>query len=172
METAAAIRSGGRVAHRDPRRSDARGRGPPVLRVNVVRGQATQASYTLSELQVRIGRTAASPDHTGRPRHNHVVFVEEGDAYSATVGRAHASIRYDDARREYRVFDDGSHNGTRVVRSGTMINVVARNPVGVTILSGDEVQLGTAAISVELDPAPEVNNAATAVVGRNLPSRP
>ncbi len=145
---------------------------PPVLRVNVVRGQATQASYTLSELQVRIGRTATPMDHTGRPRYNHVVFVEEGDAHSATVGRAHASIQYDVARREYRVFDDGSHNGTRVLRSGTMINVVARDPVGVTILSGDEVQLGTAAISVEIDPAPEVNDAATAVVGRDLPSRP
>ena len=152
------------------RAAPARGPSPPVLRVNVVRGQATQTSYTLSELHVRIGRTAAPTDHTGRPRHNHIVFVEEGDAHSATVGRAHASIQYDVARREYRLFDDGSHNGTRVLRSGTVINVVARDPVGVTIFSGDEVQLGTAAISVEIDP--EVNDAATAVVGRNLPSRP
>jgi hypothetical protein len=132
-----------------------RASSPPALRMNVLRGQASEPCYTLKELHVRIGRTAAPLDHTGRPRHNHVIFVEEGDEHSATVGRAHASIRYDAARREYRLFDDGSHNGTRVVRSGTILNVVARDPVGVTILSGDEVQLGTAALLVEIDPAQE-----------------
>ena len=144
---------------------------PPVSRVNVVRGQATQTSYTLKELHVRIGRTAISTDHTGRPRHNHVVFVEDGDEHSATVGRAHASIQYDAARREYRLFDDGSHNGTRVVRGGTILNVVARNPVGVTLFSGDEVQLGTAAMTVEIDPAPEAPDTVAAGQGDDASSR-
>ena len=134
------------------RRPPAREPAPPGLRVRVIRGQATRSSYTLAETDIRIGRSALPLDQTGRPRQNHVVFVEEGDEHSATVGRAHASIRYDAARREYRLFDDGSHNGTRVVRRGTMLSVVARNPVGVTLLSGDEVQFGTAAVTVEIAP--------------------
>jgi FHA domain len=121
------------------------------LRIVVVRGQATQRSYLVSDPLVRIGRTAAPVDHAGRPRHNHVVFVENGDEHSTTVGRAHASIQYDHARREYRLFDDGSHNGTRVVRGATTLSVVARDPVGVRLLSGDEVQFGTAVVTIEID---------------------
>jgi pSer/pThr/pTyr-binding forkhead associated (FHA) protein len=89
-------------------------------------------------------------DHLGQPRHNQVVFVEEGDEHGATVGRAHASIRWDADRREYRLFDDGSHNGTRIVRAGVTIPVSPRDPVGVTVRSGDEIQFGTAAVRVEV----------------------
>jgi hypothetical protein len=123
---------------------------PPPLRLTVVRGQTSEPEYVLSQPEVRIGRTPDPVDHLGRPRHNHVVFAEDGDDHSRTVGRAHASIQYDAARQEYRLFDDGSHNGTRVVRGGTSINVAPRNPVGVTILSGDELQFGTAAVRVDL----------------------
>jgi hypothetical protein len=122
----------------------------PELRLKVLRGHATQRSYTLSEPHVRVGRTAAPVDHRGRPRQNHIAFIEDGDEHSATVGRAHASIQYDTTRREYRLFDDGSHNGTRVVRGGTTLHVAPHNPVGVTILSGDELQFGTAAVTVEI----------------------
>jgi hypothetical protein len=132
---------------------------PPGIRVKVVRGRATQASYMLTDGNVRIGRTALPTDHLGRPRHNHIAFVEEGDEHSLTVGRAHASICYDAARREYRLFDDGSHNGTRVVRSGATLTVAPRDPVGVTLLSGDEVQFGTAAVRVEIDGSVEVLDA-------------
>jgi hypothetical protein len=122
----------------------------PGLRLKVVRGKASRTSYTLADAQVLIGRTAEPMDHLGRPRHNHVVFLEDGDEHSATVGRAHASIHYDAGRQEYRLFDDGSHNGTRVVRGGRTLAVAAGNPVGVTILSGDEIQFGMAAVTVEL----------------------
>ena len=122
----------------------------PGLRLKVVRGKATRTSYALTDTHVLIGRTAEPMDHLGHPRHNHVVFLEDGNEHSATVGRAHASIQYDASRQEYRLFDDGSHNGTRVVRGGKTLNVVARNPVGVTILSGDEIQFGTAAVTVEI----------------------
>jgi hypothetical protein len=49
------------------------------------------------------------------------------------------------------VFDDGSRNGTRVMRNGTTLEIVRRDPTGVTLLSGDEIHLGTAAIRVEID---------------------
>jgi hypothetical protein len=124
---------------------------PPPLRVTILRGHATQTAYTLTEPHVHIGRTALPVDSAGRPRRNHIVFVEDGDECSNSVGRAHASIRFEPARGEYRVFDDGSRNGTRVMRNGTTLEIVRRDPTGVTLLSGDEIHLGTAAIRVEID---------------------
>jgi hypothetical protein len=121
-----------------------------VLHVIVVRGAATKANYAFSERQIRIGRTENPVDDDGHPRHNHVVFLEEADEHCRTVGRSHASIRYQPDRREFRLFDDGSHNGTRIIRDGRMLDVTARDPVGVTIVSGDEIVLGTAAVRVRL----------------------
>ena len=123
---------------------------PARLQITVARGEATHASYTFAESHVRIGRSAQPIDGSGRPRTNQVVFLEDGDDHARTVGRAHASIRYDTARREYRVFDEGSHNGTRVMRDGAIFEVKPHDPVGVTLRSGDEIQVGTAALRIEL----------------------
>jgi hypothetical protein len=125
--------------------------GPPRILVTVLRGQALQSSYSLAEPHVRIGRGPAPVDRAGRPRMNDIVFVEDGDEHSRTVGRAHASIHFDAARREYRLFDDGSHNGTRIVRSGTTFDVRPHDPVGVALKAGDEIQLGTAAMTVSIE---------------------
>ena len=123
---------------------------PARLRITIARGQATHASYTFAESHVRIGRSAQPIDGLGRPRTNQVVFLEDGDDHTRTVGRAHASIRYDTTRREYRVFDDGSHNGTRVMRDGALFEVKPHDPVGVTLRSGDEIQVGTAALRIQI----------------------
>lgn len=122
----------------------------PVLNAVVLRGAAVRTSYALSERQIRIGRTEHPVDASGRPRHNHIVFLEDGDEHSSTVGRSHASIRFDADRREYRLFDDGSHNGTRIIREGRVLDVTPRDPVGVTLMSGDEIVLGTAALRIRL----------------------
>ena len=123
---------------------------PARLRITIARGQATHASYTFAESHIRIGRSAQPIDGLGRPRTNQVVFLENGDDHSRTVGRAHASIRYDTTRREYRVFDDGSHNGTRIMRDGVLFEVKPHDPVGVTLRSGDEIQVGTAALRIQI----------------------
>jgi hypothetical protein len=123
---------------------------PARLQITIARGQATHESYTFAESHIRIGRSAQPIDGLGRPRTNQVVFLEDGDDHTRTVGRAHASIRYDTTRREYRVFDDGSHNGTRVVRDGVLFDVKPHDPVGVTLRSGDEIQVGTAALRVQI----------------------
>ena len=127
-----------------------RGGDLPSLTITVIRGQAAEPCYTLSTPRVCIGRTPKPVDARGRPRLNHVVFVEGADEHSRTVGRAHASIQYDPERGEYRLFDDGSHNGTRVIRNGTQIDVVPRDPTGVTLRSGDEIEFGTAAVRVSV----------------------
>ena len=123
---------------------------PARVRITIARGQATHASYTFAESHIRIGRSAQPIDGLGHLRTNQVVFLDEGDDHSRTVGRAHASIRYDTARREYRVFDDGSHNGTRVMRDGALFEVKPHDPVGVTLRSGDEIQVGTAALRIQI----------------------
>jgi hypothetical protein len=120
-----------------------------TVQVEVLRGTATSSTYTLTDTHIAIGRTPAPIDDRGQVRQNHIVFVD-GDDRSATVGRAHASIRYDADRREYRLFDDGSANGTRIVRRGVVTNVAPRDPVGITLLSGDEILLGSAAVRVTL----------------------
>ena len=123
---------------------------PARLRITIARGQATHASYTFAESHIRIGRSAQPVDGLGRLRTNQVVFLEDGDDHTRTVGRAHASIRYDTTRREYRVFDDGSHNGTRVMRDGALFEVKPHDPVGVTLRSGDEIQVGSAALRIQI----------------------
>ena len=123
---------------------------PARLRITITRGQATHGSYTFAESHIFIGRSAQPIDGRGRLRTNHVVFLEDGDDHSRTVGRAHASIRYDATRREYRLYDDGSHNGTRVMRDGALLDVKPNDPVGVTLRSGDEIQLGAAALRVQI----------------------
>ena len=123
---------------------------PARLRITIARGQATRPSYTFAESHIRIGRSAQPIDGRGRPRLNQVVFLDDGDDHTRTVGRAHASIRYDPTRREYRVFDDGSHNGTRVMRDGALFEVKPHDPVGVTVQSGDEIQVGTAALRIQM----------------------
>ena len=52
------------------------------------------------------------------------------------------------ATGEYRLFDDGSSNGTAIIRGGETIAVPPRDPRGVRVQSGDEVQVGRAVIKV------------------------
>ena len=124
--------------------------GRPVLQVTVVAGAATQPAYTIDSPTVLVGRGAEPMDHAGRVRRNHVAFAEQADEVAETVGRAHARIAWDAAAREYRVFDEGSSNGTHVLRGGTSITVPARDPRGVRVRSGDEIQFGRARVRIKV----------------------
>jgi hypothetical protein len=122
----------------------------PTLAVEVVRGQTEQQQFTFAEPVVRLGRSSEPTDDRGRPRFNHIAFLENDSAENRTVTRGHAVIRYNATTAEYRLFDEGSANGTRVLRSGEIIDVPKRDPVGLALRSGDEVQLGKAAIKVRI----------------------
>jgi hypothetical protein len=121
----------------------------PVLVVEVTNGVATKPSYRFQVPLVRIGRTAAAQDTRGRVRRNHVAF-EEG---TAGVSRAHACIVYDAERREYRLLDEGSARGTRLVRGDTTIDVRARrhDARGVRLEPGDEIQLARASLKITFE---------------------
>jgi len=107
--------------------------------------------FTFSDVVVRIGRSMDPTDDRGRPRLNDVAFLENDSAENRTVTRGHALIRFDARSGEYRLFDEGSANGTRVLRSGEAIDVPRRDPVGVSLRSGDEIQLGKAGIRIRID---------------------
>ena len=124
--------------------------GVPMLTLTVTRGSATQESYSFTLPVVRVGRSQAPHDDRGRARRNDVAFLEDGDDDSMTVTRGHCEIRYSRAGCGYRVFDERSANGTRIVRAGEIIEVPANDPIGVAILDGDELNFGNAGVRVRI----------------------
>jgi hypothetical protein len=122
------------------------------LQISVVKGAAAGAVYRCSEPAVNVGRMSEATDVLGRVRCNHVAFQDSVDGVTETVGRAHACFRRDETTGEYRIFDDGSHNGTWIVRRGATIFVPPRDPRGVRVESGDEVRLGRALIRIAIEP--------------------
>jgi hypothetical protein len=123
--------------------------GVPSLRVTVVKGVTAHAEYTFRDAVVAIGRTAEPADDLGRVRRNHVVFMDLVDGVTETVARAHARIQRDGT--QYRIFHEGTSNGTFVIRGGTPIPVAPRDPRGVRLHSGDEIQLGRALILLTIE---------------------
>lgn len=131
-----------------PARGAHDGRLQPPLRVVVVKGSAAEQEYTFTQASVSIGRTPEPEDHLGRVRRNRVVFLDSVDGATETVGRAHARLAFDAETWGYRLFDEGSSNGTSILREGTVIPVPPRDPRGVRVESGDEIQLGRAVIRI------------------------
>ena len=131
----------------------ARGQGtdivePRGLRLVVSRGSAQKKIFDLLLPVIRIGRTRFPTDSLGRVRTNDIAFSDDGSVHGRSVGRGHAEIRFMPETRTYRVFDQGSANGTRVLRKGRLSEVAPKDPVGVAIQPGDEVHLGTAIVRV------------------------
>jgi hypothetical protein len=124
--------------------------GYPPLRITVVKGQCAEPEYVFEEPVVAIGRTSEPTDVFGQVRYNHVAFLEERDGINETVGRAHARLQYDASSGHYHLFNDGSSNPTSIVRAGRMIRVEPRDPRGVRVQSGDQLQLGRAVLRVNV----------------------
>jgi hypothetical protein len=117
-------------------------------RLIVVKGKTGQAEYTLQKARTNLGRLAELTDTDHRlVRRNDVVFEEGADEANATVSRRHAHIRLEDG--EYRICDDGSEYGTRVLRDGRAIDVPAGNRRGERLRPGDEIFLGRACLRFE-----------------------
>lgn len=122
----------------------------PELRLRVVKGQCERADYTFAGGIVAIGRGADPTDASGRVRRNDVAFLDAHDGASETVARAHARIELDPALGAYVVFDESSSNPTYVVRGGRSLRVSPRDPRGVRLQSGDELQIGRAVLRVSI----------------------
>jgi FHA domain-containing protein len=126
---------------------------PPIV-ASVVKGQCEQAEYRFQNGGIAIGRGAELTDTAGRVRRNDVVFLDVRDGASETVARAHARLAFDPGSRSYHLFNESGSNPTFVRRAGRSLPVAPRDPRGMRVQSGDEIQLGRAVLKITL-PADE-----------------
>lgn len=122
----------------------------PALHVTVLAGTTAEIAETFADATISIGRTADPSDEQGRLRRNRIAFLDIVDGINETVGRAHARLRRDPVTAEYRLFDEGSRNGTSILRNGEMIVVHRRDPRGVRVRSGDEIHVGRAILRIDI----------------------
>lgn len=123
----------------------------PEVSLRVTRGMAEQPEYRMQKARILIGRPAEVVDHEGRiVRKNDVVFLESDDEIGLSVGSAHARIWHDAQRQGFWVMDEGSRYGTRIVRSGKVLEVPGGDPSGIQLMGGDDLFFGQAGIRFEL----------------------
>jgi hypothetical protein len=125
---------------------------PPRLELEVAGGTAGRKRHAFGGGPVAIGRGVDVTDRHGRLlRVNQVAFDESADEASRTVSRLHAHIEYGARARQYRLFDDGSAQGTSVIRNSRG-HAVSRGGPGLVLRSGDEIVIGRARLRVTLVP--------------------
>lgn len=123
----------------------------PELHLEIIKGRAEQPTYRITKDRLLVGCLPEVQDREGRlVRKNNVVFPHDGDEINATVGNMHARIWFDYKRQEFRVMDESSRSGTRIIREGYTIEVPAENPRGVGLHTGDEVYFGQACLRFTL----------------------
>jgi len=119
----------------------------PGLHLGIIKGTAEQPEYLVSKDRLLMGCLPEVHDLEGRlVRKNDIVFPHEGNEINATVGKMHARIWFDFKKQEFRVMDESSRYGTRIVREGYTIEVPPENPRGVGLRTGDEIHFGQACL--------------------------
>jgi FHA domain-containing protein len=120
------------------------------LELTVTHGTSRESSYTFDSWPVALGRGDEVRDSRQRLlRTNHVAFAEGGGEINDTVSRQHARIEHDQLSGVFRLFDDGSAQGTSVIRKGRG-HAVPRGSKGMRLQSGDEIVLGRARVHVKI----------------------
>ena len=144
----------GVVAGKEPEARAASGAPAlPSVRIMVVEGQCRRRMHELKLERINMGRMdSVEARGLERLRRNHVAFLDQEDGINATVSRAHAHIEYF-AGDGFRVFDDGSAQGTRITREGRTIPVARGAVRGVRLRHGDEIEMGLARVIVLTDEA-------------------
>ena len=125
---------------------------PPAVEIEIATGSAEQSSYEFQFPRIDLGRCTHVRDRRNQlVRTNHVAFADTDDAVNRTVSRRHAHLEYVAAERAFRLYDDGSEQGTSVARGGRTI-AVPPGARGVRLLPGDEILLGHARLRVRVVP--------------------
>lgn len=123
----------------------------PAIWMKVLAGQADRPEYSFRKSRINIGRLTDIVDGQQRMiRRNDVAFLELAEAPNSTVSRTHAHIEFDPAASTFRLFDDRSAQGTRVLRDGDIITVPKGVSKGVQLRPGDEIVVGQARLSFDL----------------------
>jgi hypothetical protein len=131
-----------------PAAPTARLSAPGSIELMVVSGIAGQPQYAFAQSRIDLGRCAEVRDRRNRLlRTNHVAFEDRADRPNQTVSRRHAHVICESATGEFRIYDDGSEQGTGIVRSGRTI-AIPPGARGVRLQPGDEILLGQARVRV------------------------
>jgi hypothetical protein len=122
----------------------------PGVEIEVAAGEAEQASYAFDFPRIDLGRCVEVRDKRNQlVRRNNVVFLDSDGVINRTVSRRHAHLEYSAAEKAFRVYDDGSEQGTAVARGGKAISVPP-GARGVRLQPGDEILLGHARLRVRV----------------------
>jgi hypothetical protein len=123
----------------------------PAIRMTVLKGSAEKTLYDIKKDRILVGRLPEVLDREGRMiRRNDVVFLDNGEDVNTSVGRAHSRIWFDSGKQEFRIMDEVSRYGTRIIREGRSIEVPGGNTRGVRLRSGDEIYFGQACLRFEI----------------------
>ncbi len=118
----------------------------PLAQIVVLEGDAAKKVYALSGDCTNVGRLSEVTDkHRRVVRRNQVVFRDVDTEANQTVSRAQAHIAFTPPD-QYRLFDDRSSYGTRILRGGRTIELPAGSPRGVKLQPGDEIHFGRARV--------------------------
>jgi hypothetical protein len=135
------------IAKRDSGRAatpEARQRTRPRAKLVML---ADSTEVEISRNPFFIGRVAEVREKDHRiVRRNQLSF---GDA-EASVSRAHAHIRYSPETGQFRIFDDRSARGTRLLSDGQPIDVTPGRSRGEQLRSGDELYFGSVGVRFEI----------------------
>jgi FHA domain len=125
-------------------------RPPARLELTVAHGTADRIVYVFEGAPIALGRGDEVRDERQRLiRTNQVAFTEGAGEINQSVSRRHARIEHDVAPDAYRLYDDGSAQGTSVIRRGRGFPV-PRGTKGLRLQSGDEIVLGQARLQVKI----------------------
>jgi len=119
-----------------------------ALQLVVVKGQCEHVEYSFTSAAVAIGRGSEPSDAMGRVRRNDVAFTDVRDGISETVARAHARLEFDPSLGGYVLFNESATNPTFLLRGGRSMRIAPRDPRGVRLQPGDELQLGRAILRI------------------------
>ncbi|HWW83440.1 MAG TPA: FHA domain-containing protein [Vicinamibacterales bacterium] len=144
--------------------------GLPAERIDltVIRGETDEQAYSIASERIDLGRGAEVRDtHNRLIRTNHVAFKEGAGEVNQSVSRQHAHISWKPDKphppvpltesspatashpAHFRLHDDGSLQGTGIVREGRTVPV-PHGSRGVLLRSGDEIVLGEARVRVTI----------------------
>lgn len=119
----------------------------PRVRLAVLTGDAGERTRLYAFERIQVGRLPSVTDHRRRTvRLNDLAFAEGDDPVNATVSRAHAHIEWVQVENGFRLFDDGSAQGTRIERDRRVVDVPRRSAHGVLLRSGDVLCFGRARV--------------------------
>ncbi len=134
------------VAKRESPRAaaQARERGRPHAKLVLL---ADGTEVEINRNPFFIGRVTEVREQDHRIMRRNQLCLGESET---TVSRAHAHIRYIPETGQYRIFDDRSARGTRLLSDGQPIDVSPGRSRGEQLRSGDEIYFGSVGARFEI----------------------